>query len=48
LSRKNIAYETAHDGSATEAMERLANFAKRHRLSLRGLNIKDLINEERR
>ena len=36
------------DGSATEAVERLANFGKRHRLSLRGLKIKDLINEGRR
>jgi hypothetical protein len=48
LCRKNIAYETTHDGSATEAVERLANFGKRHRLSLRGLKIKDLINEGRR
>jgi len=44
LCRKNIAYETIHDGSATEAVERLANFGKRHRLSLRGFKIKDLIN----
>ena len=39
---------STHDGSATEAVERLANFGKRHRLSLRGLKIKDLINEGRR
>jgi hypothetical protein len=36
------------DGSATEAVERLANFGKRHQLSLRGLKIRDLINEGRR
>ena len=29
------------------AAERLASFGKRHRLSLRGLKIKDLINEGR-
>ena len=39
---------STHDGSAAEAVERLANFGKRHRLSLRGLKIKDLINEGRR
>ncbi len=39
---------SAHNGSAAEAAERLANFGKRHRLSLRGLKIKDLINEGRR
>ena len=39
---------STRDGSATEAVERLANFGKRHRLSLRGLKIKDLINEGRR
>jgi len=38
---------STQDGSA-EAVERLANFGKRHRLSLRGLKIKDLINEGRR
>ena len=36
-------------GSAAEqAVERLADFGKRHRLSLHGLKIKDLINEGRR
>ncbi len=39
---------SAHGGSAAEAAERLASFGKRHRLSLRGLKIKDLINEGRR
>ena len=34
--------------SPGEAAERLASFGKRHRLSLRGLKIKDLINEGRR
>jgi hypothetical protein len=34
--------------SAAEAAERLARFGKRHKLSLRGLKIKDLINEGRR
>jgi hypothetical protein len=33
---------------ATHAAERLASFGKRHKLSLRGLKIKDLINEGRR
>lgn len=31
-----------------DAAERLVGFGKRHRLSLRGLKIKDLINEGRR
>jgi len=34
--------------SAAEATERLAGFGERHKLSLRGLKIKDLINEGRR
>ena len=34
--------------SVAEAAERLATFGKRHKLSLRGLKIKDLINEGRR
>jgi hypothetical protein len=34
--------------SAESAAERLANFGRRHKLSLRGLKIKDLINEGRR
>jgi hypothetical protein len=34
--------------SAADAVERLASFGRRHRLSLRGLKIKDLINEGRR
>ncbi len=38
----------AEGGSAAEAAARLASFGKRHRLSLRGLKIKDLINEGRR
>ena len=33
---------------AGDAAERLATFGKRHKLSLRGLKIKDLINEGRR
>ena len=39
---------SAQNRSATAAVERLASFGKRHRLSLRGLKIKDLINEGRR
>jgi hypothetical protein len=39
---------SAQGGSATEAVERLADFGKRHKLSLRGMKIKDLINEGRR
>jgi hypothetical protein len=35
-------------GPKAESVERLANFGKRHGLSLRGLKIKDLINEGRR
>jgi hypothetical protein len=31
-----------------DAAERLASFGKRHKVSLRGLKIKDLINEGRR
>jgi hypothetical protein len=34
--------------SVADAAERLANFGKQHRLTLRGLKIKDLINEGRR
>jgi hypothetical protein len=34
--------------SAAKAVERLAEFGKRHGLSLRGLKIKDLINTGRR
>ena len=36
------------DDSTSHAVERLANLGKRHKLSLRGLKIKDLINEGRR
>lgn len=34
--------------STAEVVERLAGFGKRHKLSLRGLKVKDLINEGRR
>jgi len=34
--------------SVAESAERLADFGKRHNLSLRGLNIKNLINKGRR
>lgn len=34
--------------SVSDAVGRLANFGERHKLSLRGLKIKDLINEGRR
>ena len=34
--------------SVSDAAERLANFGERHKLSLAGLKIKDLINEGRR
>jgi hypothetical protein len=33
---------------AADAAERMTGFGKRHKLSLRGLKIKDLINQERR
>jgi len=39
---------SAENGSSAKAADRLANFGKHHRLSLRGLKIKDLINEGRR
>ena len=39
---------SASDGSVGTASERLANFGKRHKLSLRGAKIKDLVNEGRR
>lgn len=39
---------STRNGSATEAVGRLASFGKRHGLSMRGLKIKDLINEGRR
>jgi plasmid stability protein len=39
---------TTEGNSAAEAADRLASFGKRHKLSLRGLKIKDLINEGRR
>jgi hypothetical protein len=34
--------------SVAEAAQRLATFGKRHRLSLHGIKVKDLINEGRR
>jgi hypothetical protein len=34
--------------SAADAAARLASFGQRHKLSLRGLKVKDLINEGRR
>ncbi len=40
--------ELAAKRSAADAAERLESFGKRHKLSLRGLKIKDLINEGRR
>jgi hypothetical protein len=39
---------SASNPSAHGAADRLANFGKRHNLSLRRLKIKDLINEGRR
>ena len=39
---------SAQGAPAAEATERLASFVRRHKLSLRGLKIKDLINEGRR
>ena len=38
----------AGQSPVSDAAERLASFGKRHRLSLGGLKIKDLINEGRR
>ena len=39
---------SAQGPPAAEAAERLASFGHRHKLSLRGLKIRDLINEGRR
>jgi hypothetical protein len=39
---------SSSSNSAHEAASRLADFGKRHGLSLRGVKIKDLINEGRR
>jgi hypothetical protein len=39
---------STQDGSAAEAADRLADFGKRHKLSLRGLKVEDLINERRK
>ena len=39
---------STQDGSAAESVERLASFGRRHKLSLRGLKIKNLIDEGRR
>lgn len=47
LLKEKMGATEAND-SVTHAAERLANFGKQHRLSLRGLKIKDLINEGRR
>jgi prevent-host-death family protein len=40
--------EDAKEGRIRPAQDRVANFGKRHKLSLRGLKIKDLIDEGRR
>jgi len=47
LLKEKMGASEAKD-SVADAVERLAGFGKRHRLSLRGLKIKDLINEGRR
>lgn len=47
LLKEKMGVTEAKD-SVADAAERLANFGKRHRLSLRGLKIRDLINEGRR
>jgi hypothetical protein len=39
---------SAEKVSVADAVERLATFGKRHKLSLRGLKIRELINEGRR
>jgi len=39
---------TAGKDSVVDATDRLASFGKRNKLSLRGLKVKDLINEGRR
>jgi hypothetical protein len=39
---------STQNGSKGEAAERLASFGKRHKLSLGGLKVKDLINQGRR
>jgi hypothetical protein len=47
LLKEKMGADSSRD-SVADAAKRLANFGKRHRLSLRGLKIKDLINEGRR
>ena len=44
LLKKQMASENAE---VTEVVSRLANFGKRHKLSLGKINIKELINEKR-
>ena len=39
---------TAENGASADSLDRLPQFGKRHKLSLRGIKIKDLINEGRR
>ena len=39
---------SVRNGSAAAAAERLASFGRRHNLSLRGIKIKELIDEGRR
>jgi plasmid stability protein len=47
LLKERISAQHGPAAEAAEAAERLASFGQRHRLSLRGLKIKDLINEGR-
>ena len=47
LLKEKMGKRSAQDRIA-KSVDRLANFGKRHRLSLPGLEIKDLINEGRR
>jgi hypothetical protein len=42
-----LASDDVPDESVTAAARRLANFGKRHKLSLGGLSIKELLNESR-
>jgi hypothetical protein len=48
LLKERMSSRNGSASLAAEAAERLANFGKRHKLSLRGLKIKGLINEGRR
>ena len=48
LKERMSAREDADARSVSEVVDRVATFGQRHKIALRGLKIKDLINEGRR